>query len=40
MRREGVFLEGRPAHKGSEKKYSDELSYTILKEEWEVRRVQ
>lgn len=35
MRREGLFIEGRPAYKGSDKKYSDEISYAILREEWE-----
>ncbi|MCL2121687.1 MAG: GNAT family N-acetyltransferase [Clostridiales bacterium] len=39
MRREGVFLKGRPAHKGSEKEYGDELSYAFLKEEWEARKI-
>lgn len=34
MRREGLFLEGRPAHKGSDKEYGDELSYAILRTEW------
>ncbi len=37
MRREGLFLEGRPAHKLSDKKYGDELSYAVLKSEWETR---
>ena len=36
MRREGLFLEGRPAHKLSNNKFSDELSYAILKGEWET----
>ena len=36
MRREGLFIEGRQAHKQSNKKYSDELSYAILKSEWSV----
>jgi RimJ/RimL family protein N-acetyltransferase len=35
MRREGVFIESRPANKLSDKKYSDELAYAILKSEWE-----
>lgn len=38
MRREGLFLEIRPAHKGSDKQYSDELSYAILKKEWDTRK--
>lgn len=38
MRREGLFLEGRPSHKLSDKKYGDELSYAILKDEWEILR--
>ncbi len=36
MRREGLFIEGRPANKLSNKKYGDELTYAILKEEWDV----
>lgn len=36
MRREGLFLESRPAHKQSDKKYGDELSYAILKSEWDT----
>ena len=36
MRREGLFLEGRPANKLSDKKYGDELSYAILKDEWDT----
>ena len=36
MRREGLFLESRPAHKLSERKHSDELLYAILKDEWET----
>jgi RimJ/RimL family protein N-acetyltransferase len=35
MRREGLFIEGRPANKLSDHKYSDELSYAILKSEWD-----
>jgi ribosomal-protein-alanine N-acetyltransferase len=35
MRREGCFLEARPANKFSEKKYGDEYSYAILRDEWE-----
>jgi RimJ/RimL family protein N-acetyltransferase len=38
MRREGLYIEGRPAHKLSDKKYSDELSYAILKDEWEAQK--
>jgi RimJ/RimL family protein N-acetyltransferase len=38
MRREGLFLEARPASKGSAKPYGDELWYAILKDEWHVRR--
>lgn len=36
MRREGLFIEGRPGNKTSGKKYGDELSYAILRDEWEV----
>ena len=35
MRREGLFIEGRSANKLSDSKYGDELSYAILKDEWE-----
>ena len=38
MRREGLFIEGRQAHKQSNKKYCDELSYAILKDEWETQK--
>jgi RimJ/RimL family protein N-acetyltransferase len=38
MRREGLFIEGRPANKLSEKKYSDELLYAILKDEWDTQK--
>lgn len=38
MRREGFFIEGRPANKGSTNKYSDELSYAILLDEWETQK--
>ena len=38
MRREGVFLDSRPANKLSEKKYGDELWYAILKDEWDAQR--
>ncbi|MCL2409114.1 MAG: GNAT family N-acetyltransferase [Oscillospiraceae bacterium] len=34
MRREGLFIESRPAHKLSDKQYGDELIYAILKREW------
>ena len=38
MRREGLFLESRPANKKSSRKYSDELSYAILRDEWEIKK--
>jgi len=38
MRREGLFIEARPANKLSAKKYSDELWYGILKREWENQK--
>ena len=38
MRREGLFFEGRPANKLSGKKYGDELTYAILKEEWDIHK--
>ena len=38
MRREGLYIESRPAHKLSNKKFSDELSYAILKDEWETQK--
>ena len=38
LRREGLFLEGRQAHKHSDKKYGDELSYAILRDEWETQQ--
>jgi len=38
MRREGLFIEGRPANKWSDKQYSDELRYAILKDEWETQK--
>ncbi len=34
MRREGCFIEGRPASKNSGKKYTDEYLYAILRNEW------
>jgi len=37
MRCEGLFPESRPAHKLSDKKFGDELSYAILKDEWVMR---
>jgi RimJ/RimL family protein N-acetyltransferase len=36
MRREGCFLEGRPANKFSNQKYGDEYSYAILSAEWKA----
>jgi len=38
MRREGLFIEGRPAHKQSDNVLSDELSYAILKDEWDAQK--
>ena len=38
MRREGLFIEGRPSHKLSDKEYGDELSYAILKSEWDTQK--
>lgn len=38
MRREGLFWDARPPHKLSNKKYSDELSYAMLKDEWDVQK--
>jgi RimJ/RimL family protein N-acetyltransferase len=38
MRREGLFIEGRRAHKMSDRQYSDELSYAITKDEWEIHK--
>lgn len=38
MRREGLFIESRPAHRLCAKKYSDELAYAILKDEWETHK--
>lgn len=37
MRREGLFLESRPAHKGSAEKYADEFSYAVLEKEWRAQ---
>lgn len=36
MRREGHFVQGRPAGKFSEKPWTDEFSYAILADEWRV----
>lgn len=36
MRSEGCFLEARPSNKFSDKKYGDEFSYAILRDEWET----
>lgn len=38
MRREGLLIEARPANKLSSRKYGDELSYAILKEEWDIQK--
>ncbi len=38
MRREGLFWEARMANKLSGKKYGDELTYAILKEEWDIQK--
>ena len=38
MRREGLLIEGRPANKLTDRPYSDEFEYAILKDEWEARR--
>jgi RimJ/RimL family protein N-acetyltransferase len=38
MRREGLFIEGRPTDKLPGQKYCDELSYAILKDEWETQK--
>ena len=38
MRREGLFIEALPAHKFSDKQYSDQLRYAILKDEWETQK--
>jgi RimJ/RimL family protein N-acetyltransferase len=35
MRREACFIEGRPANKLTDREYSDDLAYAILKREWE-----
>ena len=36
MRREGLFIEARPANKNSTAKYSDELAYAATKNEWDT----
>lgn len=36
MRREGVFLEGRPGNKNTDEKYSDEFAYGLTKGEWDA----
>lgn len=38
MRREGVFLESRPAHKLSNREYGGELSYAMLGDEWQTQK--
>ncbi|MCL2776232.1 MAG: GNAT family N-acetyltransferase [Oscillospiraceae bacterium] len=38
MRREGLFIEALPAHKLSDRQYSDQLRYAILKDEWETQK--
>lgn len=38
MRREGCFIEGRTANKFSDKRYGDEYSYAILRDEWKIHR--
>jgi RimJ/RimL family protein N-acetyltransferase len=38
MRREGLFFEARSGSKMSKQKYGDELSYAILKEEWDTQK--
>jgi len=38
MRQDGLFIEARPPHKLSNRKYGDELSYAILQSEWETRK--
>lgn len=38
MRREGLFIESRPEMKKSIKKRGDELSYAILRDEWETKK--
>ena len=36
MRREGLFLQARPAHKGATHPYGDTLVYAILRDEWRM----
>ncbi len=38
MRKEGVFLDARPAHKKSPCRYSDEIVCAMLKDEWDIQR--
>jgi len=38
MRREGLSYDVRPPHKNSDRAYGDELSYAILKDEWDIQR--
>ncbi len=38
MRREGLRIEGRSGSKLSGQKYGDELTYAILKDEWDIRK--
>ena len=38
MRREGLFIEGRPADKLSDQNYGDELTYAMLKDEWDAQK--
>ena len=38
MRREGLHIKARPANKLSDQEYGDELTYAILKEEWDAQK--
>ena len=38
MRREALYHDVRPPHKKSNRAYSDEFAYAILKEEWEIQK--
>ena len=38
MRKEGLFYDVRPPHKESNRPCGDELSYAILKDEWEIEK--
>jgi len=38
MRREGLHIKARPASKLSDQEYGDELTYAILKEEWDAQK--